>query len=367
MAALPWPDWETVRVLGSGGGGTATLLRCRQRGVFAVCKTPAPGVDPSVAVRELRNLLIAHRYGVAPRPLGWLPDGGILMEYVAGQTALPVRDRLAAVARALTILHNRSLIHADLKPDNIIGASIIDFGSMFDLMRDDPRDLYATVGYAAPEAYRGEVSPALDAYGLGWVLVAWLGGPTPDMPPVFGPPAAWTAPDGWQPTVAALLHPDPDRRLSVGLLWHTLVGPTVRLPSGAYLATDLVTTAAWQRVMGTPWPRSATLGYLTDLTADLRAAYLHAVGGRLPTLAELRALSVGTERTPATRDTTRAHTHGAVSDLGARHCRRFLWQPTADGVLWGGTPYADHDTIPFPPAPNPMIGLRVAWDSPPAP
>jgi nicotinic acid phosphoribosyltransferase len=92
--------------------------------------------------------------------------------------------------------------------------------------------------------------------------------------------------------------------------------------------------------------------------------YLAATGCRLPTLAELRMAAAGTELATATKQPDEAIRNGPVSEYGVRHARRLLWQPAADGVLFGGTAYVDQDILPAPATPNAMIGLRVCRDQP---
>jgi group II intron reverse transcriptase/maturase len=99
----------------------------------------------------------------------------------------------------------------------------------------------------------------------------------------------------------------------------------------------------------------------TELAENDIQRYLTATGTRLPTITELMELSEGTRRQICLRPPERMLTEGLVSDLGARHTRRLLWQPTSQSILWGGTAYADQDQIPQPTSPNALIALRVVF------
>ena len=350
-----WRDWQVLRLLGQGGNGTAYLVA--RGGQQAVLKLPASHVTPADHQQECRNLYLAANLGVAPAPIETSPDG-ILMAYLPPPTAMPMRERVRLLLGNLNRLHTRGFVHRDVKPENVVGVHVIDLGALVDTLRDRDVEPVGTPGYAPPEQYQGVISPLLDAYGAGWVIVTWLGGPQPD-PASFGYPSVWRAPDDWQAFLSALLDPDPRQRMGCGLGFHLLTGSWCTLTGGVQVASDLVSVQAWRQTLPDA-PYQAHQGYVTNLAAGDVARYLAATGTRLPTLAELQAVAVGTELARATRSADAAIRDGLVSDLGARNTRRMLWQPTQDGVLFGGTAYADAETLPAPHEPNAMIGLRVA-------
>jgi serine/threonine protein kinase len=334
--------------------GTAYLVE--QGGQQAVLKLFHAITTHQERMLEARNLYNCASLGVSPAPLETFPDG-IVMEYLPTPMRMPFRERARLLLGNLNRLHNRGFVHRDLKPDNMVGTQIIDLGSLVDTLRDCKVEPIGTPGYAAKEAYQGVISPLLDAYAIGQTFIVWLGGPEPQMGH-FGMPPGWMCPQEWQAILPRLVAPAMAERMSVAQAFHLLTAPWCHLADGTALAADLVTAEQWQSATGHPC--QANHGYAVALTPDDVRRYLAATGTRLPTLAEMRALAAGTERQAATRDWTATLRAGLVSDGGARNGRRWLWQPTSDGLLFGGTAYADAETMPAPVEPNAMVGLRVA-------
>ncbi len=96
-------------------------------------------------------------------------------------------DEVIAIARSiwnvLDYLHSRQppVIHRDLKPANIMRRPdgtlvLVDFGSARDWAGESLGrfTVAGTFGHMAPEQFRGEASPATDAYGVGGLMVALL-------------------------------------------------------------------------------------------------------------------------------------------------------------------------------------------------
>jgi serine/threonine-protein kinase len=112
---------------------------------------------------------------------------------MAIDVALPLLD---ALARALAVVHQQSLVHRDLKPTNVLvldevepRLKLLDFG-MVRLIDDQGQRLTATgtplgtPGYMAPEQILGsEVGPAVDVYALGVIAFEMLTGKLPFQAP----------------------------------------------------------------------------------------------------------------------------------------------------------------------------------------
>jgi serine/threonine-protein kinase PknG len=111
-------------------------------------------------------------------------EGFIVMEYVGGVTVhsmrkqrgpLPVSEAIAyilGILPAFSYLHAQGLVYCDFKPDNIMveagDVKLIDMGAVRKI--GDPNgDVYATVGFAAPEADNDPVTVS-DLYTLGRAL-----------------------------------------------------------------------------------------------------------------------------------------------------------------------------------------------------
>lgn len=126
----------------------------------------------------------------------------IIMEYVLGKdfrswfgenrslgldTALVLMDQLCEVIR---YLHDQSIVHLDLKPENIIYCNdstikVIDFGlascrNLPDLLRLDLNIPLGTPWYIAPEQLLGErTDPRCDIYAMGMLFYEMLCGKLP--------------------------------------------------------------------------------------------------------------------------------------------------------------------------------------------
>jgi len=115
-------------------------------------------------------------------------EGFIIMEYVGGQTVhslrkqrgpLPVTEAISyilGILPAFSYLHGQNLVYCDFKPDNVMieagDVKLIDMGAVRKI--GDPHgDVYATIGFSAPEASTDPIAVS-DLYTLGRALAVLI-------------------------------------------------------------------------------------------------------------------------------------------------------------------------------------------------
>lgn len=174
--------------------------------------TPPPGADEGIGwhfIREAQllgrlthpNILPVYHSGIEAGYLflvmQYAPDGS-LADAIKGKGArrldLPaslsfVVDIVAQLADALRYTHEHHVIHADVKPSNVLVRAepnghwhvlLADFGVARSVDTLALRDEIAgTAAYMAPEQFHGQLSPACDQYALGVMAFQLLGGRLP--------------------------------------------------------------------------------------------------------------------------------------------------------------------------------------------
>lgn len=189
--------YRIVRSLGSGGMGE-TFLAARDDGLFDH-EVAIKFMRPSRMAATARALFDRERRALAKlshRHIAQLFDGGVaengapylVMEYVRGA---PIDDfiqgadvrtiarLMADVCDAVQYAHQNLIVHADLKPSNVLvneagDVKVIDFGVARLLAEGESETAHPfTVDYASPERQRGAApTPADDVYALGALLRA---------------------------------------------------------------------------------------------------------------------------------------------------------------------------------------------------
>lgn len=191
--------------LGSGGFGQVFLSH-NESGEEVAIKVLRPELSQDEEskkrfFREIKVLCsldhpnIIHIYD-------WGEDHGavyLVMEYLVGETLGTLLERngrlthsqltwiLPQLSAALTSLHERGLVHRDIKPDNVFlqtngRLKLMDFGTALsaDLTRATQTGMsLGTPTFMAPEQLAGELTPASDQYALGVLLFIGLTGRRP--------------------------------------------------------------------------------------------------------------------------------------------------------------------------------------------
>ena len=197
--------YRILEPIGAGGSSQVYMAQDTALGRQVAVKVldPAAAADVTLRrlfVKEARALAqLSHPNIVAVFDVGEV-DGlpFIVMEHVPGTSlkqriertgALPVADAIRftdEIAAGLSFAHSRGIVHADLKPSNVMldkddHAKICDFGIARTPQEDaDSPQLFATALYVAPERVEGRpASVATDVYGLGLVLYEMLVGKPP--------------------------------------------------------------------------------------------------------------------------------------------------------------------------------------------
>jgi hypothetical protein len=176
----------------------------------------------------------------------YLP-GGSMKQRIEQVGPLKTADavRIAIeVANGLAFAHSKGIVHADLKPSNILfdandAAKICDFGIARAPQEDaDTPQLYATAMYVAPERVEGkQASAQSDVYGLGLVLYEGLVG----KPPFTSTNAAVLLRDHVvrQPVPPSHLRPSLPRELDTVVLKALAKQPNLRFQKASEFATAL--------------------------------------------------------------------------------------------------------------------------------
>ena len=167
-------------------------------------------------------------------------------------------EALASILDALAYLHAQGLVHGRLRPSNILAA-----GDQVKISSDRVRPAGEARGrreepdvYDAPEAARGEIMPAADAWSLGVTLVEAL---TQSKQPERALPLL-PAPFG--DIARHCLQPDPRRRWTVAEIQARLRQPSTA-PRVQTVARPAARARAWQGLL------AATLTLVLVLAAIL--------------------------------------------------------------------------------------------------
>jgi serine/threonine-protein kinase len=206
-------QYRLLRVIGRGGMGVVYEAEHVRLGRIAAVKVIHPDVasNPNVTRRFLAEAMtvarLQHPNIVDIYDVGEMPEPHAIMELLRGRSlgdelgrsALPEARSIAIVTQALTalaVVHQRKIVHRDIKPDNIFLVAdgvhtdfvkLLDFG-IAKIIEGRPGGTSALTGgaligtpmYMAPEQIEGKpVDGRTDLYALGLVLYHMLTGRAP--------------------------------------------------------------------------------------------------------------------------------------------------------------------------------------------
>ncbi|WP_145259619.1 serine/threonine-protein kinase [Calycomorphotria hydatis] len=183
-------------------------------------------------------------------------DSWIIMEYVGGKRLADVLeeqrtlsidetlDWLTGICSGLDYLHNRGLVHRDMKPSNIFReGEVVKIGDVglskfiSESRRSAHTQSVGTLYYMAPEISHGRYGREVDIYALGIILHEMLTGELPFdgettgeilMKHLTEKPDLAKVPKQLQPVIAGMLEKDPLKRTATApevlRQYHTAIG-----------------------------------------------------------------------------------------------------------------------------------------------
>jgi serine/threonine-protein kinase PpkA len=197
------PGYRSLRKIGEGGMSQVFLAEREQDGLQLVLKVLESKlrsdetffrrfVQEYKLIAGLQNEYVAHIYdqGIAGQhpyiAMEYLPGGTLATSIHECMTSITALRVVSQIARALDAIHERGVIHRDLKPPNILFRAngrpvLVDFGLAKDLAANltltRHGEVIATPRYMSPEQCLGKPADRRsDLYSLGVIFYEMLTG-----------------------------------------------------------------------------------------------------------------------------------------------------------------------------------------------
>lgn len=244
------PDLTVLGIVDDRGDEPVYLVWHHKSWCPMLCKV----LQSNETAQREADILLALAHPNIVRCFGVNGSTRLLMEYLEGPSLhqlvksrpkrrLGINDALRIsiyVGAALCHVHDRGVLHLDVKPSNIVvekGRPILcDFGIARWQAAPRPSSVTGTEGYVAPEECRlEEITPAADIFSLGVTLYELLTGHMPfpekgdgeSYPQLSQPPSSVRrhragVPVGLEKLVLSCLSRDPEARPSLAALLPSL-------------------------------------------------------------------------------------------------------------------------------------------------
>jgi serine/threonine protein kinase len=187
-------------------GGYSTVYRCMDSiGIRYACKVLQKDTNKRIRVQKEIDLMKKMAFSTkVPRMVEALENddaffivqewcrGGAVRNYMSSYDQYSentVASMVRGVLRALHHIHGAGIVHADIKPGNILLADtsedaevkVGDFGSAVELEFEvaETEEIVATPWYVSPEALSHTFAPASDVWSLGVTTYQLLSGRMP--------------------------------------------------------------------------------------------------------------------------------------------------------------------------------------------